>query len=158
MSSSSSGKKRKADDKESSIQTGESIHQPSQQIDVSNNNHYTGWTVPSNNYTIPTINIDTMTPETFYTNYIKQRRPIVLKGGLSDVSKIEQWKDINYLDTKVGDQIVSVEKRIGTDSSFGKGNEVEMSFSMFLNLIKDGDDKHYLTTQDVHADDDGRPS
>ena len=151
---SSSGKKRKADNNESScVQAEESIHQ----IEASNNNHYTGWTVPSNNYTIPTINIDTVTPESFYTDYIKQRRPIVLKGGLSDVSKIEQWKDINYLDTKVGDQQVSVEKRLGTDSSFGKGNEVEMSFSKFLNLIKDGDDKHYLTTQDVHADDDGRP-
>ena len=153
---SSSGKKRKADYTESSIHTEEnSIQQPSQQIDA--NNHYTGWTVPSNNYTIPTINIDSINPETFYTNYIKQRRPVVLKGKLSDLSKIEQWKDINYLDTKVGDQQVSVEKRVGTDSSFGKGNEVEMSFSKFLNLIKDGDDKHYLTTQDVHADDDGRP-
>jgi len=157
MSSASSGKKRKAVDTESSIQTEEILHQPSQQIDVSNNNHYTGWIVPSNNYIIPTINIDSINPETFYTEYIKQRRPVVLKGRLSDVTQIEQWKDINYLNTKVGDQQVSVEKRIGTDSSFGKGNEVEMSFSKFLNLIKDGDDKHYLTTQDVHADDDGRP-
>jgi len=139
---SSSGKKRKADEADNNT--------PSI-------NNYTGWIVPSNNYTIPTINIDSINPETFYTDYIKQRRPVVLKGGLSDLSKVEQWKDINYLDTKVGDQLVSVEKRSGTDSSFGKGNEVEMSFSKFLNLIKDGDDKHYLTTQDVHADDDGRP-
>jgi len=145
---SSSGRKRKADDTESSIQA---------EDNTSSMNNYTGWIVPSNNYIIPTINIDSINPETFYTDYIKQRRPVVLKGRLSDVTQIEQWKDINYLDTKVGDQQVSVEKRIGTDSSFGKGNEVEMSFSKFLNLIKDGDDKHYLTTQDVHADDDGRP-
>ena len=60
---SSSGKKRKADDTESSIQTDDSI----QSI-----NNYTGWTVPSNNYTIPTINIDSINPETFYTDYINR--------------------------------------------------------------------------------------
>ena len=121
-------------------------------------NQYAGWTVPTKDYMIPTINIADVTPEIFYNNYIKQRRPVVLVGGLpSDLSQIEQWKDINYLQEKVGDQSVVVEKRTSATGSFGKGNEVEMSFKKFLQLIKDGDDKHYLTTQDVQANEDGRP-
>ena len=59
-------------------------------------NHYAGWTVPTKDYMIPTINIADVTPEIFYNDYIKQRRPVVLVGGLpSDLSQIEHWKDID---------------------------------------------------------------
>ncbi|KAL3810313.1 hypothetical protein ACHAXA_002568 [Cyclostephanos tholiformis] len=50
-----------------------------------------------------------------------------------------------------------VEKRTCDKDTFGKGNEVKMNFGRFLRLISGGDDKHYLTTQDVHANSDGRP-
>ena len=120
-------------------------------------NQYNGWTVPTKNYQIPAINVADITPEKFFDDYVKQRRPIVLRGTLPDVSQIEKWKDINYLEEKVGEQNIVVEKRLNTQSSFGRGNEVSLPFKDFVRLIKEGDDKHYLTTQDVHANSDGRP-
>ena len=120
-------------------------------------NEYNGWTVPTKNYIIPTINITDVTPETFYKKYIHKRRPVVLKGILPDLSLIEHWKDFNYLTEKVGDSPIMVEKRSSEMDSFGNGSEVPMMFRQFIQLICVGDDKHYMTTQDVHANSDGRP-
>ena len=119
-------------------------------------NQYNGWTAPTKDYELPTIDIADVTPETFYTKYIQCRRPVVLKGVLPDLSLLEQWKDFNYLLEKV-DQSVMVEKRSSDKDSFGKGNEIKMNFRRFLELIRGGDDTHYLTTQDVRANSDGRP-
>jgi hypothetical protein len=120
-------------------------------------NQYSGWTVPTKDYELPTIDIAAETPETFYTKYIQHRRPVVLKGVLPDLSLLEQWKDFNYLLEKVGDQSVMVEKRLSVEDSFGKGNEIKMNFHRFIEMISGGDEKHYLTTQDVQANSDGRP-
>ena len=133
---------------------------PSNDDSISNTstNYYNGWKVPAKGYIIPTINISDTTPETFYNTYIKQRRPVVLAGSLFDVSNIEKWKDMTYLEEKVGaKQTIMVERRSTATDSFGKGDEIKMSFKKFLQLMKDGDDKHYLTTQDVEANEDGRP-
>ena len=35
---------------------------------------YTGWTVPKDNYALPTINIADLTPESFFNEYINNRR------------------------------------------------------------------------------------
>jgi hypothetical protein len=124
-------------------------------------NQYNGWIVPTKDYELPTIDIADVTPEAFYSKYIQNRRPVVLMHGsgnvLPDLSHIEKWKDFNYLMEKVGEQSVMVEKRSCDKDAFGKGNEVKMNFGHFLRLISGGDDKHYLTTQDVHASSDGRP-
>ncbi|KAL7531667.1 hypothetical protein ACHAXR_005051 [Thalassiosira sp. AJA248-18] len=120
-------------------------------------NQYIGWTVPTEDYGLPTINIADVNPETFYSEYIKPRRPVVIRGVLPDVTQIEKWKSVSYLEEMVGDQSIMVEKRSSTKDSFGKGNEIRMKFKQFLQLIKEGDDKHYLTTQDVQANSDGRP-
>jgi hypothetical protein len=146
-------------------------------------NQYTGWKVPSNNYTIPIISVgggaddnddsQTITPESFYNEYIRQRKPVVLRVGtsssdsvnnsslLSDLSKLTKWKDINYLKAQVPPkQKVMVEQRScsnPTKSTFGNGHEISMTFHNFLSLVNSGDDRHYLTTQDVHSTSDGRP-
>lgn len=120
-------------------------------------NEYNGWTVPTKNYTIPTINITDVRPETFYKNFIHKRRPVVLKGMLPGLSLIEQWTNLDYLKKKVGDLPVMVEKRSTETDSFGNGNEVKLLFRQFVQLICNGDDKHYMTTQDAHANTDGRP-
>jgi hypothetical protein len=46
-----------------------------------------------------------------------------------------------------------------SSSSFGNGYEIPMTFSKFVNLITSkNDDRHYLTTQDVHSNpDNSRP-
>lgn len=146
-------------------------------------NQYTGWKVPVNNYTIPTIGIggedaesqNNITPESFYNEYIRQRKPVVLRAIgnsdkesssslslLSDLSKLTKWKDIHYLKSQVDPkQKVMIEQRScsnPTKSTFGNGHEIPMTFPNFLSLVVSGkDDRHYLTTQDVHSDSDGRP-
>lgn len=129
-------------------------------------NEYNGWNVPSNGYTIPKVDASDLDPESFYHQYVRQRRPVIIKGlfksittsssSSNDVPKhkesgLEQWKSFDYLKKKAGDEKVMVEKRPNQDESFGQGNEIPMSFAEFLDLISNGDVMHYLTTQDVEA-------
>lgn len=123
-------------------------------------NRYCGWTVPKNGVTLETINADDVTPEQFYEKYIRQRRPVIVCGSLEAIANagnLEKWKSIDYLKSKAGDETVVVEKRSSESDSFGKGNEISMRFHSFLELISKGDSMHYLTTQDVEANEDGRP-
>lgn len=123
-------------------------------------NEYRGWVVPHQNYEIPTILIDShpsFTSEVFFREYVATRRPVVLRGYLDDAKKpFEKWNN-EYLRRTAGNEKVMVEHRKSAQDSFGRGNEVSMTFSEFLDVIETGDSNHYLTTQDVLADDDGRP-
>jgi len=121
-------------------------------------NRYKGWTVPSNNYKIECIDVNSITPHQFYEKYVKPRQPIVITGGLPpDLSQLQSWTSIEYLDQKAGNETVMVERRSNTAEGYGKGNEISMTFSKFIQMIQKNDDLHYLTTQDVQANDDGRP-
>lgn len=122
-----------------------------------NINHFSGWTVPSANYELPSIDVNNITPRQFYDNYVKPRRPVVIKGIPSDLSGLQSWNDIQHLNKKAGSQSVMIERRSTTTDGYGQGNEVSMKFSQFIELIQNGDDLHYLTTQDVRSNDDGRP-
>ena len=122
-------------------------------------NDYDGWKVPFNNYRIPTISLDGLSPQQFFDEYVAARRPVVLKGPLPDVQvPIQKWKSYDYLRQKAGDEKIKVEQRASVNDSYGQGNEVSMTLADFLDLLAKGnDDKHYLTTQDVQANEDGRP-
>jgi len=126
-------------------------------------NQYNGWVVPESNYRIPTLSTeddgDDLTPERFYQNYVRRRRPVVIRGKLpSELEQLEKWRTGNGdMLQRAGDVSIMVEKRSNHNDSFGKGNEVSISFRRFMELIEDGDTMHYLTTQDVAADHDGRP-
>ncbi len=134
-------------------------------------NEYNGFCVPTKNYTIPSIPFDdALTPEKFYSDYVSQRRPVVLRranniGSNSnnnvigeDLGGLDKWKDNNdHLRKHAGNEHVMVEVRSNEHDSFGRGNEIGMSFNNFLDLVESGDSKHYLTTQDVAANDDGQP-
>ena len=194
-----------------------SITQPSSM------NHYTGWKVPSDNYIIPTIRIghsddddNEITPESFYSEYIRQRKPVVLRvhknndgssdgnnnssgstdsrsklpSIIDDLSKLYKWKDVQYLKSQIDSKVkVMVEQRSSgtstscnnntssnnsngaatttssttttieesTTTTFGNGNEISITFHNFLNLLQSGSTNHYLTTQDVQCNTDGRP-
>mmetsp|Transcript_21073 Transcript_21073/g.24405 ORF Transcript_21073/g.24405 Transcript_21073/m.24405 type:complete len:510 (-) Transcript_21073:2387-3916(-) len=121
-------------------------------------NDYNGWTVPSPKYNIPKISVADMTPQNFYKDYISKRRPVVLKGKLQDLNGLEKWKTNNdHMKERTGKEQVMVEIRSNENDSFGRGNEIKMSFHQFLQLVKKGDSMHYLTTQDVEANQDGQP-
>ncbi|KAL3929144.1 MAG: hypothetical protein SGBAC_012338 [Bacillariaceae sp.] len=127
---------------------------------VSPRNRYAGWTVPSNQHTLESVDIDAITPESFYKDYIRLRKPVVIRGSLQKIANapnLDHWKSTDYLREKAGDASVVVEERSSKQDSFGKGNEKAMTFGELLDLIAKGDDRHYLTTQDVEANEDGRP-
>ena len=72
--------------------------------------------------------------------------------GSSSNNGIEKWTNLDYLKEKISEEEnVMVEKRKSNTDSFGQGNEISMSFHNFIDLIQKGDNKHYLTTQDVEA-------
>lgn len=125
-------------------------------------NEYQGWKVPSDRYSIPIITED-LDAEQFYHNYIKQRRPVVLRYDKlpKEFCRLEEWKKNNlHLQKLAGQESVVVEQRLNKNDSFGKGRkELNMKFGDFLrNFVEKGDDSHYLTTQDVQADPEtGRP-
>jgi hypothetical protein len=121
-----------------------------------------------------------ITPEIFYKDYIQHRRPVVIRGKKlpNELKKLDRWwtktssssssnsnsnsnsnnKNERIMIDRVGDELVMVEKRSNDiGSSFGKGNEISMTFRKFMELIEEGDNMHYLTTQDVSANNDGRP-
>ncbi|KAL7470514.1 hypothetical protein ACHAXS_010768 [Conticribra weissflogii] len=154
---------------------GQQTHPTPQKKPRTSINAYRGWTVPQNNHNIQRLDLDhddyrqnPLTPRQFYQNYILLRRPVILHGNnldgvIANVAKLqESLASFPNLRRTAGHVRVSVEKRLhpSEDSSsppFGNGNEIEMTFSAFLDLIESGDTDHYLTTQDVRSDRDGRP-
>ena len=136
-------------------------------------NNYKGWKVPNPNYTIPIVSLNesssdtnTLSAQNIFKSYISQRKPIVFRnenGKLSqnlDFNNLNKWMITNeYLKKEAGSETVMVEKRAGTSNmdTFGKGNEIQMKFNDFITLMEKGDTIHYLTTQDVQANEDGKP-
>ena len=133
-------------------------------------NRYAGWTVPNPNFAIPSVPLgDVGSPESFYERHVRARRPVVLRGVPPELrGASERWPDAPYAHlARAGDETVKVEMRSSTSDRFGRGEEVPMRFDEFLRLMAkkpseggggEGDGtRHYLTTQDVLADGDGRP-
>lgn len=145
-------------------------------------NEYKGFLVPNKEFQVPEIttsNSNPIDPIRFYKEYICQRRPVVIKGLLNSndvsdsnsadinsmiklTSELIKLQNLEHLRNQAGDEKMKVEKRSLTSESYGKGIEVEMTFSQFLNEM--GQDKegssselYYLTTQDVDSSSDGRP-
>ncbi len=119
-------------------------------------NQYEGWLVPCQNYIITGIDLRKINAQQFFDDYVKIRRPVVLQGIFPDLNAFHKWSN-EYLREKAGHQKVMVEKRSSDQDTYGQGNEIPMTFGEFLDLTEKGDTNHYLTTQDVEADEDGRP-
>lgn len=127
--------------------------------------HYQGWEVPEFQYKIPILTCSDKdnlpTPRQFYDAYVRRRRPVVLRGALfgqTEWSHLESWHRSNQdLLRAASSQTIQVERRSSVEDSFGKGEEVSMTVGEFLHTMQQGDTLHYLTTQDVRANADGRP-
>ena len=113
-------------------------------------NEYSGYIPPSRgNHCIERIspNID---PQDFFTRYVVKRKPVILEGHLSD----SQWKGHlwtnKYLKEKAGHADVIVEHRGEKDAGFGlMAPKVGMKYGDFLAQLMKGNDRLYLTTQDL---------
>ena len=93
----------------------------------------------------------TITPEDFFARFVSQRKPVVISGLLVDEQfKCQSWTN-QYLLDKAGDMEVLVEQR-GTkqDATFGLlAPKVEMMYGELVDNIMKGNDRLYMTTQDL---------
>ncbi|TYZ63809.1 hypothetical protein PybrP1_007341 [[Pythium] brassicae (nom. inval.)] len=122
-------------------------------------NAYAGFRVPHDGFQLERVRVGDVTPESFFARFVATRTPVVLEGVIPDAAFTapDKWSNA-YLAETAGDARLAVERRAGTHEKFGRGIEVPMRFRELLALIAGGDELHYLTTQDVEADEhDGRP-
>lgn len=122
-------------------------------------NAYAGFEVPHADFQLERVRVGDVTPESFFARFVATRTPVVLEGVIPDAAFTAPAKWTNeYLAQRAGDARLAVERRAATSEKFGRGIEVPMQFKELLALIAAGDEMHYLTTQDVEADEhDGRP-
>lgn len=105
---------------------------------------------PSQTTPIPTIDITTIESDRtkFFLDYIIPRKPCIIQGFFSDPSfDISSWASLDALKEKV-DKDVKIEVEFKDESGrFGKGKRCEMTFCDFIDKIKAGETKYYLTSQ-----------
>ena len=123
---------------------------------------YRGYTLKKAGEPIDYICPTTITPKEFFDKYVKRRRPVVLRSSLDHIDKRwkgtkEKWTN-DYLCKVAGESSVRVEYRDSKRGRFGQGKERTMKMDEFVSLIKQGDLLHYLTTQDLKVDEEGRPA
>ena len=119
-------------------------------------NDYSGWT-PKKGDKIDRVQLSELSPQSFFEEYVAKRKPVVITGSINDAKwKAKDW-DIAHLSAKAGDCLLKVEYREDSKDRFGQAKEVKMRFSEFLSGLSKGDDLHYLTTQDLVRDEEGRP-
>ncbi|KAL6755203.1 cupin-like domain-containing protein [Haematococcus lacustris] len=95
--------------------------------------------------------------------FISRRVPVLLEGHLVDPEWAASAKWSNaYLAAAAGDVCVEVEERDqvgpgGPGASFGEGRKTRLLFSQFLQRLEAGEQRLYLTTQQVGVAPDGFP-
>lgn len=92
----------------------------------------------------------------FWKKYIYSRRPVIIRGGLTD-EKFEHahWAP-SALDAAAGTAQVYIESRDAASKTFGTGKKALMPLSAFLRAR--GNASLYLTTQPLPEDDQGIPT
>lgn len=123
-------------------------------------NDYNGWTPqPSIGDTgvVDRVALSDLSPRSFFDRYVMKRRPVVIVGTIQDGRwKANVW-DLNHISQKAGECLLKIEYREHNKDRYGQAKEVKMRFGEFLDGISKGDDLHYLTTQDLVRDEEGRP-
>lgn len=102
------------------------------------------------------------TPQVFYETYVKQRRPVLLKGCSHHitpkiahaVSSLDRLQDIVASDTVV--QInEQCNAHVNDVFSPKHSKSIDMKFGDFIHQLSTG--KYYMTTQTLPTNDEGRP-
>ncbi|KAG8992997.1 hypothetical protein FRB90_000818, partial [Tulasnella sp. 427] len=100
----------------------------------------------------------TIDPREFFSNYVAQRKPVVLRGLLDDTAfRARKWTDMEYLRKKAGHVQLMVEPMDQKSKQFGTVvQRIPLSFGDFLDSLQAKNGPfHYLTTQ--YSDDDEIP-
>ena len=93
----------------------------------------------------------TIDVEEFFSRFIAQRKPVMIKGLLTDKEwKGHRWTN-KYLKNEAGKADVIVEQRgPKEDATFGlMAPKVSMTYGEFIDSIMNDNDRLYLTTQDL---------
>ncbi|EPY52120.1 Jmj4 protein [Schizosaccharomyces cryophilus OY26] len=115
---------------------------------------YSGFS-PKEDDKIPVLdNVDHISPEEFYKDYVSKRVPVVIKSSLPESDwKGYLWKQEDYLLEKIGQSVCKIEPMDPSTGTFGQGmSRNEMTVAEFLQRIKAGE-RLYLTTQYDDSDD-----
>ena len=103
-----------------------------------------------------------LTPRALFNQYIRARRPVVLRGAAGSGVDPEWrgsrlWTD-EHFKAVAGDNTIRAERRRRDDdgSPFGKGAYERMTFGEFVDLLGQGDTRHYMTTEDPVEDASGQ--
>ena len=128
---------------------------------------YTGWKPGPDDTSVP-HEPSSISAIDMWTNYIKNRKPVVLDGFPDDPEwRGERWTDLAYLRDVSGDASVKVEPIHPEFKCFGTSMPRKtMKFGQFLDLVQDAKQagRYYLTTQyeenrdDSESDDNEWPS
>ena len=121
---------------------------------------YSGYTLPAQNTPIERRAVSSLTPEQFFAEFVATRRPVVLTGA---AALDPAWRGTAcwsnaHLREVAGADGVRVERRAAAGEAYGKGQNVRMAFGELLTLLEQGDARHYMTTQDLSVDEEGRPA
>ena len=97
----------------------------------------------------------------FFDRFIATRTAVMFNNPISDkewkVNREVIWTN-DYLRSKVPkEDLLKIEFRNSTNETYGKGNEMKMSFHTFLDKIEKKEQNLYLTTQELEYDEEGQP-
>ena len=122
---------------------------------------YEGYAVPHAGWQVAVVDARTVTPESFFEDYVKSRKPVVLDSHAPlgrGWKGAAQWADLEAMDAALaaagGGGAVKVEERAaggggGGGGGFGAGRTGRMPVRDAVARAARGDEGMYLTTQDV---------
>ena len=122
--------------------------------------NYAGYCLSRNDEPIQRRAVSSLTPKQFFAEFVSARKPVVLTGAAEldpEWHGSARWSN-NYLQKVAGDATVRVERRAAASEAYGRGQNVRMKFGELLRLLEAGDARHYMTTQDLETDEEGRPA
>ena len=100
--------------------------------------------------------IQNLSSELLFERFVASRIPVKIIGHISD----ENWMGDKWTNSSLrqhcGTRSVKVEYR--KNGRFGQGCEENMKFSEFLDSLERGDNKYYLSTQELVYDEQGQPA
>ena len=102
--------------------------------------------------------VTNISPQDFFTKFVHPRQPCKLSSHTLQCDGMMKWKNFEYLKEKCGKYSVRVERRNSTEETYGNGYETDMLFEDFVTLVKDENEKVYVTTQELLYTEEGLPS
>ncbi|KAH3678941.1 hypothetical protein WICPIJ_008769 [Wickerhamomyces pijperi] len=115
-------------------------------------NEYDGYS-PAPNDTVPIEDINKITEDEFYSQYIQPRKPVIIEGSLPGFPTKElQLPDIE--ETLNSDDGLLLVERINQGGFGSSQKRIKMNFKEFMKKLKEDGNEYYLTTQYVEDDPD----